>query len=124
MIKEREPDPLPSPSGLRTVASEDGGVSQKDRNGWPKVGGTKPPLHKTRVPKIKKPRDRGNVVLMNPSLKKDRAGHTGVATDMLSLDRCEISVDELKKRLSQLIGVSLGELEKLLETSQCGEVGC
>lgn len=33
-------------------------------------------------------------------------------------DRGEISVDELKKRLSQLIGVSLTELEKLFDGSQ------
>lgn len=31
----------------------------------------------------------------------------------------EISVDELKKRLSQLIGLSLTELERLLDGSQC-----
>jgi hypothetical protein len=31
------------------------------------------------------------------------------------LDRCEITVDELKKRLSRLIGVSLNELELLLD---------
>ncbi|KAH9908767.1 hypothetical protein F4778DRAFT_777045 [Xylariomycetidae sp. FL2044] len=39
---------------------------------------------------------------------------------MLSPDRSEISVDELKKRLSNLIGVSLTELEKLFEGPQCG----
>ncbi|KAI0484663.1 hypothetical protein GGR56DRAFT_680300 [Xylariaceae sp. FL0804] len=39
---------------------------------------------------------------------------------LLSPDRPEISVDELKKRLSRLIGVSLTELEKLFETPQCG----
>ncbi|KAI0159738.1 hypothetical protein GGR57DRAFT_521004 [Xylariaceae sp. FL1272] len=37
---------------------------------------------------------------------------------VLSSERSEISVDELKKRLSQLIGVSLTEMEKLFE---CGE---
>lgn len=31
------------------------------------------------------------------------------------LDRCEITVDELKKRLSRLIGVSLNELELLFD---------
>jgi hypothetical protein len=41
----------------------------------------------------------------------------------VSPDRGEISVDELKKRLSQLIGVSLTELEKLFEAPQYGSAG-
>ncbi|KAI0014371.1 hypothetical protein F4779DRAFT_7854 [Xylariaceae sp. FL0662B] len=39
--------------------------------------------------------------------------------ETLSPDRAEISLDELKKRLSRLLGVSLSELEKLFETAQC-----
>ncbi|KAI1489358.1 hypothetical protein F5X96DRAFT_683973 [Biscogniauxia mediterranea] len=37
-----------------------------------------------------------------------------------SPDRGEISVDELKKRLSRIIGVSLTELEKLFDGPPCG----
>ncbi|KAI1083499.1 hypothetical protein F5B20DRAFT_595500 [Whalleya microplaca] len=40
-------------------------------------------------------------------------------SEILSPDKAEISLDELKKRLSQLLGVSLYELEELFETAQC-----
>ncbi|KAI0529840.1 hypothetical protein GGR58DRAFT_509123 [Xylaria digitata] len=40
-----------------------------------------------------------------------------------SYDPSEISVEELKKRLSQLIGVSLTELEKLFDGPQCRSAG-
>ncbi|KAI0489987.1 hypothetical protein F4859DRAFT_501619 [Xylaria cf. heliscus] len=40
-----------------------------------------------------------------------------------SHDRGEISVDELKKRLSQLIGVSLTELERLFDRPPCKPAG-
>ena len=47
------------------------------------------------------------------------SNHQPVGAGVLSPERREISLDELKKRLSQLIGVSLGELEKIFETSRC-----
>lgn len=47
------------------------------------------------------------------------SNHQLVGAGVLSPERREISLDELKKRLSQMIGVSLGELEKLFETSRC-----
>ena len=53
--------------------------------------------------------------------KKFRLSHRQLAgLSPLSPQGVEISLDELKKRLSQLIGVSLGELEKLFESSRCG----
>ncbi|KAI1769497.1 hypothetical protein GGR53DRAFT_2546 [Hypoxylon sp. FL1150] len=39
--------------------------------------------------------------------------------DLLSPDKSEISVDELRCRLSQLLGVSFDELEKFFEASRC-----
>ncbi|KAI1365493.1 hypothetical protein F5Y08DRAFT_174280 [Xylaria arbuscula] len=45
--------------------------------------------------------------------------HEEAGDDAGGRDCGEISVDELKKRLSQLIGLSLTELEKLLDGSQC-----
>ncbi|KAI6091354.1 hypothetical protein F4821DRAFT_200353 [Hypoxylon rubiginosum] len=39
--------------------------------------------------------------------------------NVLSPDRSEISVDELRCRLSQLLGVSFDELEKFFEASRC-----
>ncbi|KAI0866347.1 hypothetical protein F4860DRAFT_523658 [Xylaria cubensis] len=43
--------------------------------------------------------------------------------DVGSHDRSEISVDELKKRLSQLIGVSQTELERLFDGPPCRSAG-
>ncbi|KAI0914938.1 hypothetical protein F4823DRAFT_630032 [Ustulina deusta] len=53
----------------------------------------------------------------------NRYHHNNNNDDVGNYDRSEISVDELKKRLSQLIGLSLTELEKLLDGPQCRTAG-
>ncbi|KAI8633319.1 hypothetical protein F5Y19DRAFT_295961 [Xylariaceae sp. FL1651] len=52
-----------------------------------------------------------------PRLGGDKSG------SLPSPRRSEISVDELKKRLSRLIGVSLTELERLFDAPRCGSAG-
>lgn len=42
-----------------------------------------------------------------------------VEPDVLSPDRSEISLDELRNRLSRLLGVSFDELEEFFEASRC-----
>ncbi|KAI1115341.1 hypothetical protein F5Y14DRAFT_133836 [Nemania sp. NC0429] len=53
-----------------------------------------------------------------PSRRGDSRNNNSHTNGVKGRERDEISVDELKKRLSQLIGVSLTELEKLFDGSQ------
>lgn len=62
----------------------------------------------------------GHAGVVDVVLRPSSSSTTTTAATSSSSDRCEISVDELKKRLSQLIGVSLGELDRLFDTSRCG----
>ncbi|KAI3331500.1 hypothetical protein HD806DRAFT_161726 [Xylariaceae sp. AK1471] len=58
-----------------------------------------------------------------PRVQLGGSGNNTNNGSQISPGRSEISVDELKKRLSQLIGISLTELEKLFDAPQCGSAG-
>ncbi len=123
---------LPPPSPSEDTASDANQRLPHPRR-VPKTGGSRRPLpHRpaiqvTRQPEAVRDRHKDNVVLMTPSsrskgdatTKKFALDHVGLV-DTLSPERYEISLDELKKRLSRLIGVSLGELERLFEKSRFG----
>ncbi|KAI1481542.1 hypothetical protein F4774DRAFT_407850 [Daldinia eschscholtzii] len=58
----------------------------------------------------------------NVQTKKQAPGFVRLAKEEknpLSPDKSEISLDELRSRLSQLLGVSFDELERFFEVSQC-----
>ncbi|RYP54672.1 hypothetical protein DL768_000608 [Monosporascus sp. mg162] len=102
-------DPVPSPGKA--------GAGSKAGAGFKAGAGSKAPIRPA-VPKNRpKLRDWGkdNGLTMEhlpEEAPKLRLGHSG-GVEMLSVERCESSLDELKRCLSQLIDVSLNELEKL-----------
>lgn len=96
--------PIPDPTGTK-------GLCSKLTVSLPKLESPRN-ITPTKLPPVKEE---------EPVLKKKfRLSHRQLGgMGALSPQSVEISLDELKKRLSQLIGVSLGELEKLFESSKC-----
>ncbi|KAI1133122.1 hypothetical protein F5Y10DRAFT_229440 [Nemania abortiva] len=110
--QEKQARESPSASPPSGEAQEEGQEQEWRHRKGAKHAGKAKPLQRTRVDEEDGEADEGgeDTSCTRPGGCRDSRGG-------------EISVDELKKRLSQLIGVSLTELEKLFEGPQCKSVG-
>ncbi|RYP36434.1 hypothetical protein DL767_003397 [Monosporascus sp. MG133] len=116
-------EPMPCPPQSRTPVGETRNQDQVPSPGKAGAGSKAPikPAGQKNRPQLRNwAKDNGLAMEQLPEeAPKLRFGQSG-GDETLSVERCEISLDDLKKRLSQLIDVSLNELEKLFETPRCG----